>query len=138
MLYHYLRCGSSHICPPRIEKPPGLGIKHRGEINGRTGDFAYHKFPLHLGEIKLAYLKFPRYAISPPDALPTELKSRTPVAPNAAAGTTVGTTNSVESSENLTSGIGEAAEATSSSIPAKRKAPVASRAKPAKLQKKSK
>ncbi|KAJ7232353.1 hypothetical protein C8J57DRAFT_1383741 [Mycena rebaudengoi] len=56
----------------------------------------------------------------------------------AAAGTTVGTTNSVESSENLTSGIGEAAEATSSSIPAKRKAPVASRAKPAKLQKKSK
>ncbi|KAJ7212802.1 hypothetical protein C8J57DRAFT_1256301 [Mycena rebaudengoi] len=56
----------------------------------------------------------------------------------AAAGTMVVTTNPVESNENLTSGIGEAAEATSSSIPAKRKAPVASRVKPAKLQKKTK
>ncbi|KAJ7234260.1 hypothetical protein C8J57DRAFT_1531801 [Mycena rebaudengoi] len=56
----------------------------------------------------------------------------------AAAGTAVDTMNAVKSNENLTSGIGEAAEATLSSIPAKRKAPVASRAKPAKLQKKSK
>ncbi|KAJ7252582.1 hypothetical protein C8J57DRAFT_1351069 [Mycena rebaudengoi] len=54
----------------------------------------------------------------------------------ASVGTVVGTTNAVESSEN--SRNGEAAEATSSSIPAKRKAAVASRAKSAKLQKKSK
>ncbi|KAJ7268279.1 hypothetical protein C8J57DRAFT_1227995 [Mycena rebaudengoi] len=54
----------------------------------------------------------------------------------AAAAATVGTTGQVDGSDNLTSGNGDGAEATSSStIPAKRKAPIASRAKSAKFPK---
>ncbi|KAJ7240689.1 hypothetical protein C8J57DRAFT_1245135 [Mycena rebaudengoi] len=54
----------------------------------------------------------------------------------AAAAAAVGTTGPVDGSDNLTSGNGDGAEATSSStIPAKRKAPIANRAKSAKFPK---
>ncbi|KAJ7251311.1 hypothetical protein C8J57DRAFT_1238668 [Mycena rebaudengoi] len=53
-----------------------------------------------------------------------------------AAAATVGTTGPIDGSDNLTSGNGDGAEVTSSStIPAKRKAPIASRAKSAKFPK---
>ncbi|KAJ7289678.1 hypothetical protein C8J57DRAFT_1213997 [Mycena rebaudengoi] len=54
----------------------------------------------------------------------------------APAAATVGTTGPIDGSDNLTSGNGDGAEVTSSStIPAKRKAPIASRAKSAKFPK---
>ncbi|KAJ7242020.1 hypothetical protein C8J57DRAFT_1244263 [Mycena rebaudengoi] len=76
--------------------------------------------------------KSPEASISELEALRNHLAKRSA----AAAEATVGTTGPIDGSDNLTSGNGDGAEATSSStIPAKRKAPIASRAKSAKFPK---